>query len=134
MSVKHYYVNLYPYVIQEGNSTIADIRVDVWTEDEKIIYDRHFSGSAVRNPIDKPNSNAGVFIAVGRALARAGERLQKAGDGLIKNDIDTKVEKAKQADKKMKKYSESDGYYDVIPPEVTVAAIVAHKDDGDVYD
>jgi len=104
MSVKRKYANIYPYIIQEGDCTIVNVDLDVWDNDgNEPIYERDFSASAVRNPIDKPNGDAAALIALGRALARAGERLEKAGEGLIKNDIDTKAEKAKQAEKKKRR-------------------------------
>ena len=130
MAVKRKYTNIFPFIIQEGDCTIVDIDIEMWSQDERLLYESSFSGSAVRNPIDKPNQDAGALIALGRALARAGERLQKAGDGIIKNDIDTKAEKIKQAEKKMRR----DAIAEVSKISQEMGAYDAEPGGGDVYD
>jgi len=125
MAVKYKYVVVSPYIIQEGDCTIVDVAVDLLDEDGSLAYSHDFSASAVRNPIDKANSDAGALIALGRALARAGERLQKVGNNFNKHDLDVKAARVVQAEKKsqhealieVSKISQEMGAYDPVVVE-----------------
>lgn len=138
MAVKRYYVEVFPYNIQEGDNTIVNTSVFIYDQNDTLFYEASFSASSTRNPVDKPNSKAGLLIALGRAFSKAGKRMETVGNSLNKHDEDVKVERGKQAEKKTRhdalnevaKISQEMGAYD-LPKESPPPGPL--KDD-DVYE
>lgn len=61
-----------------------------------------WTGTAKRFPGDKWVPGIGVRLAVGRAFAKAGNRLQRQGNGFVKNLDDNAVREHKPAPTKLR--------------------------------
>lgn len=81
---------------------IAEVDISV-ESDQAIIYRKTFTGTAFRDPSDRPNDNVGAQLAIGRALESAGKRIQKiAWQNVQKPEIEKIDKKPAKKDKKKK--------------------------------
>jgi len=81
---------------------LAEVDVTIITDNENAsflrepLYSKRFTGSAVKNPLDREDSKVGCELALGRALESAGKRLQRiAWNNIPSHPVEEEVKVAK---------------------------------------